>query len=71
MAALEEVERREYPLYPQKRTSELGREMSALCQKRTHALQQNLFDHLVGAVATVARAEPLRAWLSGVVKSGV
>jgi hypothetical protein len=28
------------PLYPQKRTSELTRGMSALCQKRTHALQQ-------------------------------
>ena len=28
------------PLYPQKRTSELSRGMSALCQKRTHALQQ-------------------------------
>src|SRR5215470_3834652 len=28
------------PLYPQKRTSELSRGMSALCQKRTHAPQQ-------------------------------
>src|SRR5262249_54923696 len=27
------------PLYPQKRTSQLSREMSALCQKRTHAPQ--------------------------------
>src|SRR5215471_14125488 len=39
------------PLYPQKQTLELSLEMSALCQKRTHAPQQNwaLFDHLVGA----------------------
>src|SRR5262249_36499487 len=29
------------PLYPQKLTLELSREMSALCQKRTHALQQS------------------------------
>ena len=38
-------------LYPQKRTSELTRGMSALCQKQTHALQQKglLFDQLVGA----------------------
>ena len=28
------------PLYPRKRTLELGGVMSALCQKRTHALQQ-------------------------------
>ena len=28
------------PLYPRKRTLELNRAMSALCQKRTHALQQ-------------------------------
>ena len=28
------------PLYPQKRTMELNREMSALCQKRTYAMQQ-------------------------------
>jgi hypothetical protein len=28
------------PLYPQKRTLNLGRVMSALCQKRTRALQQ-------------------------------
>src|SRR5262249_10245042 len=28
-------------------------------------LKTSLFDHLVGAVATVARAEPLRAWLLG------
>src|SRR5262249_33524316 len=28
------------PLYPRERTSELNRVMSALCQKRTHALQQ-------------------------------
>ena len=29
------------PLYPQKRTSELSRGMSALCQKQTYAVQQN------------------------------
>src|SRR6516225_9992832 len=37
---------KECPLYPQKRTSELSRVMSALCQKRTLA---TLFDQLVGA----------------------
>jgi hypothetical protein len=30
------------PLYPQKRTLELSRGMSALCQKQTHAVQQSL-----------------------------
>jgi len=30
-----------YPLYPQKRTSFTAAGMSALCQKRTHALQQS------------------------------
>src|SRR6516164_11754590 len=37
------------PLYPQMRTSQLSREMSALCQKRTHAPQQfsSLFGHRV------------------------
>jgi hypothetical protein len=37
-------------LYPQKRTLELSRGMSALCQKRAHAVQQNksVFDRLVG-----------------------
>ena len=37
------------PLYPQKRTLVERVAMSALCQKRTHALQQKtlLFDHLV------------------------
>jgi hypothetical protein len=41
----------ECPLYPQKRTSELSRGMSALCQKRTYAVQQcgQLLDHLVGS----------------------
>jgi hypothetical protein len=34
-------------LYPQKRTWELAREMSALCQKRTSTA---LLDHLVGEV---------------------
>src|SRR6516225_1763034 len=40
---------RQCPLYPQKRTSELSRGMSALCHKRTHAVQQLglLLDHLV------------------------
>src|SRR5215813_1833213 len=34
-----------------KRTLELSLVMSALCQKRTHALQQeSLFDHVVGAL---------------------
>jgi hypothetical protein len=39
------------PLYPQKRTLELSREMSALRQKRTHAPQQTvfLFDYLISA----------------------
>ena len=39
------------PLYPRKRTSRDTTGMSALCQKRTYALQQKspLFDHLVGA----------------------
>jgi hypothetical protein len=39
------------PLYPQKQTLELSRVMSALCQKRTYAVQQKggLLDHLVGA----------------------
>ena len=38
------------PLYPQKRTSELSRVMSALCQKRTFCAAETtlLFDHLVG-----------------------
>jgi hypothetical protein len=34
------------PLYPQKRTLELSREMSALCQKQTSA---HLLNHLIGA----------------------
>src|SRR5262245_46916187 len=37
------------PLYPRKRTCAVQLGMSALGQKRTHALQQFLFDHLVGA----------------------
>src|SRR5215472_6603424 len=39
------------PLYPQKRTLELNRVMSALCQKRTFcaATADALFDHLIGA----------------------
>src|SRR6516165_3842614 len=38
------------PVFPQKRTLVPCSTMSALCQKRTHALQQKrlLFDHLVG-----------------------
>src|SRR5262249_42213161 len=39
------------PLYPRKRTLELSRGMSGLCQKRTKCIAANgsLFDHLVGA----------------------
>src|SRR6516225_8696755 len=39
------------PLYPQKRTLELGRGMSALCQKRTlcSAANSSLFDRFIGA----------------------
>src|SRR5215469_14524773 len=39
-----------------------------LCAKSGHSavwLKTSLFDHLAGAVETVARAEPLRAWLLG------
>ena len=38
-------------LYPRKRTCAVQLPMSAMGQKRTHALQQTgpLFDHLVGA----------------------
>ena len=44
------------PLYPRKRTSSTHVGMSALCQKRPNALQQNasLFDHLVGAGLAMA-----------------
>src|SRR5262249_17947923 len=40
---------RRCPLYPQKRTLGLSREMSALCQKQTYAVQQiwSLLHHLV------------------------
>src|SRR5262249_55975261 len=41
------------PLYPQKRTLDLAREMSALCQKRTHAMQ-----HKSANLGTASR-EPL------------
>jgi hypothetical protein len=39
------------PLYPQKRTFAVHSPMSALGQKRTHAVQQkaSLLDHLIGA----------------------
>src|SRR5215467_14192494 len=42
---------RQCPLYPQKRTLVERVVMSALCQKRTHAVQQLrlLLDHLIGA----------------------
>src|SRR6516162_8981713 len=33
--------RQRCPLYPRKRTLELSRAMSAMCQKRTYALQQS------------------------------
>src|SRR5262245_21875193 len=38
------------PLYPQKQTSLAAMVMSALCQKRTYAVQLNnrLFDHPIG-----------------------
>jgi len=38
------------PLYPQKRTSELSRGMSAMCQKQTFraAERTSLFDHFAG-----------------------
>ena len=32
--------------------------MSALCQKETHAVQQKLFDDLVGKWGCTARAQP-------------
>src|SRR5215471_9600561 len=48
------------PLYPQKRTLVEPVGMSALCQKRTYALQQRfLFDHVVGA------NEYGRLWITG------
>jgi hypothetical protein len=37
------------PLYPRKRTFSGVFELSALGQKQTHAVQQKLFDHLIGA----------------------
>ena len=39
----------ECPLYARKQTSGGRIGMSAKCHLRTHALQQKLFDHLVGA----------------------
>jgi len=38
------------PLHPQKQTSQRAVGVSALCQKQTHAPQQNksLFNHIVG-----------------------
>src|SRR6516225_11623119 len=46
-----QTDARQCPLYPRKRTLELSRVMSALCKKRTHAVQQfrPLLQHLVGA----------------------
>ena len=48
------------PLYPQKRTWELNRGMSALCQKRTHALQQS-----VGGNRPVHAASTCRSTMTG------
>jgi hypothetical protein len=49
------------PLYPQKRTSELNREMSAKCQKRTSAI--HLYGYLPGCslkvIVTSAGDDPL------------
>ena len=44
------------PLFPRKQTFVGASGMSALCQKRPNALQQNasLFDHLVGAGLAMA-----------------
>src|SRR6516165_5656945 len=55
------------PLYPRKRTFVERVRMSALCQKRTHALQQtvSLFDHVIGALPQEQRhveAERLSAF---------
>ena len=43
-------ELRECPLYPQKRTLPQRKQMSALCHKRTYAVQQrtSLLDRLIG-----------------------
>jgi hypothetical protein len=35
--------------------------MSALCQKETHAVQQKLFDDLVGKWGCAARAQPAQS----------
>src|SRR5262249_10046538 len=45
-----DIRNRSCPLYPRKRTCAVQGGMSALGQKRTHAVQQkgSLFDHLVG-----------------------
>jgi hypothetical protein len=54
---------------PQKRTLELGRAMSAMCQKRTHALQQSkarmglqnvAYDHADTGGLRLAQVAPTR-----------
>src|SRR5262249_11379750 len=54
------------PLYPAKRTNSRRLVMSALCQKRTPAPQQNapLFDHLVGVGEQLSNVAGIRANLT-------
>src|SRR6516225_12302773 len=48
------------PLYPQKRTLEISHGMSALCQKQTHALQQNASYSITSSAATSRPGDTVR-----------